>query len=358
MNKRKSLKELSWDVDELTYRSNNALSHSLLSAYARGGHKALREIYYERKKLSTTALSFGSLLDTIITNPGEFDNLYLVVDIEIPSGKMQEVVDRLFEMYPEISTLVSVPYDDILKVYNQSFDNNWKPDTKVNKVIEEGNGYFKLLALKGDRTLVTKNDYLNALECKEALYANCHTGFIFPDRIRDMEVFYQLKFKINMDGDDPLAWQKELIEGDTYRVMFDIIAVDHAKKTIYPVDLKTTSKDEEAFDESITEYRYDIQANSYRDVLIKVLSTTDDYKDYYVEDFYFVCINRTHRKPVVWRFPRVEGEVMTTPKNVILRDCDWRKLYAKVNKELETGDPDYSVETLQNNMKVCRFVVV
>jgi hypothetical protein len=358
MNKRKSLKDLSWNVDEPTYRADSALSYSLLSAYARGGHKALRESYYEKKKLSTVALSFGSLLDTIITNPGEFDNLYLVTENGLPSEKTREVVDKLFNLFPRESSLVNVPYDDILKAYNESFDNNWKSDTKVKKIIEEGDEYFKLLFQKKDRVLVSKNDYLDALDCQEALLTSPYTSFIFDGTNPNVEVFYQLKFKISMDGDDPLAWEEELIEGPTYRVMFDILLVNHDQGVVYPIDLKTTSKDEEAFDSSIAEYRYDLQANSYRDVLIDVLKTSRDYNKYSVAYFAFVCINRHHLKPVLWTFWPTDGDTMKTPAGTIVHNCDWKKLYERVKAEIATGNPDYSTETIQKGHKEYQFIGV
>jgi hypothetical protein len=356
IQKRKSLKDISWDVDEPTYRADSSLSHSLLSAYARGGHKALRETYYEKKKLSTTALSFGSLLDTIITSPGEFDKLYLVSDLEVPSEKMKEVVDKLFTLYPAEPSLVTVSYEAILGAFDESFNNNWKPDTKVKDVIEKGNPYFKLLATKGDRTIVSKNDYLNALDCQEALCTNPYTCFIFANANPNVEVFYQLKFKISMDGEDPLAWQKELMEGNTYRVMLDIVLVDHERKTITPIDLKTTSKDEESFDQSIVEYRYDLQASSYQDVLWSILQTDEYYKNYELNPFYFVCVNRAHKKPVLWEFNHVPSNVDTLQyPGGTLYHCDWSKLYRDVKAEIATGDPDYSLKTITRGHRETKF---
>jgi hypothetical protein len=174
-----------------------------------------------------------------------------------------------------------------------------------------------------------------------------------------VEVFYQLKFKISMDGDDPLAWQKELMEGNTYRVMLDIILVDHDQKTVIPIDLKTTSKDEESFDQSIVEYRYDLQANSYWDVLWSVMQADDYYKNYNLDSFYFVCVNRVHKKPVLWEFGHVPHNAKTLKfKDELLHHCDWRKLYRDLKAEIATGDPDYSLKTITNGYRQCQLIVV
>ena len=37
----KSIKELSWQVDEETYRANPAISYSALATYAREGHRCV-----------------------------------------------------------------------------------------------------------------------------------------------------------------------------------------------------------------------------------------------------------------------------------------------------------------------------
>ena len=350
---RKSLKEIAWNVDEITYRADNALSHSLLSTYARGGHKALRQFYYEKKKLETRSLGFGSLLDTLVTNPGEFDKLYLVGDFVMPSEKMKLVIDKIVEKSPGMDSLAAVPFDVMLTAYDSVFQNNWKPDTKINKIMEEGNEYFSFLEQKGSRILVPSTDYFNALECREAL-VNCpFTRQFFESNDKDVELFCQLKFKINMRG-NPLQWKDSLIEEDTFRVMLDVVLVDHANKVVVPVDLKTTSKDEEDFETSIIEYRYDIQAGSYRDVLTTVLATDDYFKRFTIGNFCFACINREHKKPVTWEFVPVHADTCTI-NGIQLRDCDWKKLYWKVKNELSTGNPDYSVETLTRQRRVCNF---
>ena len=60
----KSLKDISWQVPEETYREDPALSYSALATYERGGFNCLESLY-DRKE--TPSLTFGSAVDAIIT---------------------------------------------------------------------------------------------------------------------------------------------------------------------------------------------------------------------------------------------------------------------------------------------------
>lgn len=60
----KSLKEISWDVDEATYRADPALSYSTIARYEREGFNNLDKLF---DKLDTPSLTFGRAVDSIIT---------------------------------------------------------------------------------------------------------------------------------------------------------------------------------------------------------------------------------------------------------------------------------------------------
>ena len=67
----KSLKEISWDVDEATYRADPALSYSTIARYEREGFNNLDKLF---DKLDTPSLTFGRAVDSTITGgQAEFD---------------------------------------------------------------------------------------------------------------------------------------------------------------------------------------------------------------------------------------------------------------------------------------------
>ena len=62
---RKSIVDISWKVDEPTYRADPAFSYSTLSKYDREGFRKLGSLF---DKVKSPALRFGSAVDTMITD--------------------------------------------------------------------------------------------------------------------------------------------------------------------------------------------------------------------------------------------------------------------------------------------------
>ena len=103
------------------------------------------------------------------------------------------------------------------------------------------------------------------------------------------ERYYQLKFKATLDGVD-------------YRCMADLILVDHSNKRIYPIDLKTSGHPEWNFFDSFKQWRYDLQARLYWRIIRDNLDRDEVYKDYILENYRFVVINKRTITPLVWVF--------------------------------------------------------
>ena len=73
---RKNLKDISWQVDESTYRADPALSYSILARYEREGFNNLDKLF---DRIETPSLIFGSCVDTFITgSEEEFNKLFMV----------------------------------------------------------------------------------------------------------------------------------------------------------------------------------------------------------------------------------------------------------------------------------------
>src|SRR5574344_191538 len=100
---RKSLKDISWDVDEATYRADSALSYSTLARYEREGFNGLPNLF---DKLETSSLTFGSAVDSIITGgQEEFDSRFLVAEFPVIAGSIIKILKDLFEANPTCRSL-------------------------------------------------------------------------------------------------------------------------------------------------------------------------------------------------------------------------------------------------------------
>lgn len=242
----KSLKEISWQVDEPTYREDKALSYSTLAKFAREGFHKLDTLF---DKVESPSLLFGSAVDALITGgQEEFDNNFMVADFPVLTESVEKIVKSLFNQYHETyKTINDIPDNNIIETTEiEKYQKNWKPETRAKVIREQGAEYYTLMYLAGTKKIVdtaTKELIDNAVEVLKNSNA---TKFFFTENNpfdNRYERYYQLKFKSTIDGID-------------FRCMADLILVDHQDKIIYPVDLKTSSHFEDEFYKSFIQWRY------------------------------------------------------------------------------------------------------
>ena len=94
---RKSLRDISWNVSEETYRADPALSYSTLARYEREGFNNLDKLF---DRLETPSLTFGSAVDSIITGgQEEFDERFMVAEFPSTPDSITKMVKSLFSQY-------------------------------------------------------------------------------------------------------------------------------------------------------------------------------------------------------------------------------------------------------------------
>lgn len=333
---KKSIKELAWNVPEEEYRASPAFSYSTLATFERGGAECIPHLY---DKKSSEPLRFGSLVDTLLTGPEEMDDKFYIAKISKPSEAIASILNLVWEQSDKSTKdLLKIPEETILKTANDfTYGMTWNPSTRIRKILEEGITYFKQLASAEGKMLISDTDYSLAQSNVETLKVHKFTKDLFYDNPfeTDIEAHYQLKFKTSFDGQN-------------VRCMFDRIIVDHKKKIIYPIDLKTTGKPEEHFDESFITWSYWIQSNMYSQILEKVISEDEYFKDFTIAPFKFVCINRYNKSPLVW----VDYNNLTTgdrlDKNNI-RHKYWKTLAKELKWHLDSGIFNYSYDSIMSN---------
>lgn len=103
-----------------------------------------------------------------------------------------------------------------------------------------------------------------------------------------------------------------------------LLLVDHEKKIVYPIDLKTSSHTEWDFFESFVQWRYDIQSRLYWRIIRYNMDNDPLYKDYELADYTFIVVNKKTLTPLRWKFED------TQKKGTLI--------YGK-NKQIELNDP-------------------
>lgn len=288
----KQLSDISWQVSEKQYRADPALSYSTIAKYDREGFNNLDKLF---EHISTPSLTLGSCVDTLITgSQEEFNNLFYVADIPSIGDKEKQVADVLYSKYHDVySSLPEIPNEDVLAIADEmSFQKNWRDDTRVKVIKERCSIYYSIKATAEGKQIVDMKTYYKVQQMVKALKDSpaTHAYFAEDDPMSSIRRYYQLKFKAKL-------------KGVNYRSMADLIIVDYENKKIIPCDLKTSSHKEWDFQESFCQWNYMIQARLYWIVIKANLMADDYFKDFTLENYKFIVVNKDSLKPLVWEFP-------------------------------------------------------
>lgn len=79
-----------------------------------------------------------------------------------------------------------------------------------------------------------------------------------------------------------------------------LIKVSHSAKTVFPCDVKTTSKPEELFFKSYLQWNYNIQSRNYWRLIRAAMDADPYYKDFKLADYRFLVVNRNTLTPMAW----------------------------------------------------------
>ncbi|MGN0144146.1 MAG: hypothetical protein ACI398_04135 [Clostridium sp.] len=327
----KSLKDISWDVSEETYRQDPALSYSTLARYEREGFNNLSKLF---DKISTPSLTFGSVVDTIITGgKDEFDEKFLVADIPNIPDTIKQIVQKIFEEYRDFcDSLNDVNDDPIIFIANQfNYQTNWRPETRAKVIKEKGAEYYSLLFIADKRTIIDILTFNEAKLAVKVLRESEATKFYFEDNSSfepNIERFYQLKFKACLEGID-------------YRCMLDALIVFHDTKEILPIDLKTSCKKPDRewdFPKHYVEWQYQLQNRLYVRILQDAISKDDTYKDYKILPYKDIIIFKGSNTPLVWDIPFTFAKgTLTFGKNNQIEMRDPYDIGKELRKYLDTS---------------------
>lgn len=288
----KELSDIALNITEEEYRADPALSYSTLSRYEREGFDKLDSLF---DQISTPSLTQGSMVDALITGgEDEFNERFYVADFPSLGDKECQIADALFENHSgTCAGFSAIPKQDILAVANQiGFYGNWKDDTRVKVLTERCSAYYNLKYLAGSRTIVDTDTYNKVLAMVNALKESESTkNYFMPDNPFDnIRRYYQLKFKATLEDVD-------------YRCMADLIVVSYDHKKIIPCDLKTSFHSEWEFQDSFRQWRYMIQSVLYWSIIRANLDKDPYFKDFELENYRFIVVNKESLTPLVWEFP-------------------------------------------------------
>jgi hypothetical protein len=246
--------------------------------------------YQEEEDSNEEHFIFGSMVDLMLTGTKtEFDDKYYRVSDDAKCTEaVKIIIDGIFK-----DTIEDPLFTGELSDYRaiilqhckyQNYQANWKDDTKVDKIIEQGTKYFKILTNSIGKVVISETEYSNALACKMALMSD---KFIRPfvDKKYDSEVEFLDKFIVEFD-----------FNGLDIKGELDRVVINHKTKIITPVDFKTTGKPVTSFQYDFWSYRYDFQAATYKIGLAnhpKIQELVA--QGYFINLFYYIVVEKDLR---------------------------------------------------------------
>lgn len=327
------------------YWAYNLINHSKVVDFENNGPCILTNPTKKENK----GITFGSLLDTLVTDTKNFNKLYAVVDDNIiPSEKVQLFFKAILQQTRH--SLQEIPEEYLLQLVNDLdvFPNCKKKETILNK-INSYSEYYDICRTNTNRELVSRSTYESAVNCVDALVKSKMTSWIFDKKF---EILYQIPIFSDLYGGT--------------KCKLDMLCVDDTNKKIYPFDLKFSSFPENQFvQQAFYKFKYYREAELYENILKDLLSY-NGFSDYEIEDFRFIVINDKTMTPIVYRFPIVYdeynnlkiGNVKTVrPIKDVIEDIRWhiklqefdydRSLYEKMmlcqNESSKVMYPEISI---------------
>ena len=287
----KTLDQIAWNITEAEYRADKALSQSTLNKFDKEGFSKLSSLY---DKVESPSLTFGSVVDTLLFTPEEFDSKF-VVSNKILDEETASIVKSIYENFKhDYKNFIQIPIVQVSQVAKQCGfwpADKWSDNARYNGLLKKGDieQYYQLLKQSESKTVIDNEVYQDALKCVTALKTSRATRFYFAKDTGDVKRFYQLKFKAEFDG-------------VVYRGMLDTVLVDYINKKIYPIDLKTSSTPEYEFYKSFIKWGYSHQARLYYRLLNYYIRRDEFFNDFEIEDFTFAVVNRNTLTPLTWRY--------------------------------------------------------
>lgn len=270
------------------------ISYSAISKYLREGFEGY--LHLEDRE-ETDSLTFGSAVDTLITEGEEqFAKKFVTLD-NVFTGKSKEVLDHVAKSLIEsnmtlsrVTTLTHLFMDafNAVEYYpNRTIESKLKLFYNDGSLSEYAKVYLN--AKTSQETSVISKEMLD--EARKTVYALKYDKFIGIVFATDdgLDRIYQAKFVTTINGVE-------------YKFMFDLLIIDHSHKVIMPFDLKTTSKPEYRFPESFLKWRYDIQARLYCQGLNQIVQHSREWAGYKIKPMKFIVVNKNSLTPLMFEF--------------------------------------------------------
>ena len=284
---------------EMLQREDEFFSRGFMMSYS-GLNKLLfsPKLFYthyilgQRDDVSDKNMIEGKLIHCLFLNPEDFEKEFVLMATNVPSDNPKKVLERLYGHYSELKSMGDPRCElehfehailDILADMNlyQSLKTDQQ---RIDKMItEDHKSYWEYMQNCEGKTKIDQGMYDNAKAVVEIIKESTHVmkvmGYTKDNITDDVEIKNEIELA---------AFPEDLPFG--LRGFIDNLVFDHTNKMIRVNDLKKTSKDLNSFEDSISFWRYWMQASIYYILVKNVYLSTPKYSDYDFE-FRFIVVD-------------------------------------------------------------------
>lgn len=250
--------ELERFYSEKFYFSYSSINKLLFSPRLFYSHYILNQ----KEDSTDTHLIAGRALHCLLLEPDNFDELFVTIPGKIPTDSNKVIIDHIFNnhylpMNNDALTLDDFPNELLGQMVVNNLYQSLKTDAqRLEKLLTDNNKeYFNFLKIKQTKTVIDPAVKQQAETALEAIKANDRVKALLqlePDKPQGISTFSELPLKIELEK-YPFG----------FKGIVDNVVLDENTKTLFINDLKTTNKSIQSFPESVSYYRYDIQAIMY-----------------------------------------------------------------------------------------------
>lgn len=289
---------------EVNYRKLTALNCSMIKLFDTDPVKFFEQYKLGKvsKEKSGLALQIGDIVDFYLLDcrgdddefNTRFDEKFALAEHKSGGGQVYELAKILFEetvldMDPETNEVktsfdirFSRAYENVQRL---GYYKNKSEDKVLEDFNEKGYDHYQTLVDNIGKKVVEIYTLEKAKKVAELLKNDEFTKDVFCDCNEDLE--YVPKF--------PIEWMYKEMK---CKSELDILVIDHAKKTIYPKDLKTTY-DNESFEIGYLKHKYYLQAAFYH-LATQYWAKENNLEEYTVMPMEFIVgdTSSNNRRPV------------------------------------------------------------
>jgi len=251
-------------VSKKVFKDTKGVSYSRLSNLASSPQAYLAALVDDPQ---SSAISLGSAVDILLTEPDTFDEQIYVMTASKPSDMMLKFVAT----YVLTGDKERAHRDSGFKI---------SIDATMKKFEKEGRAYGDAIVAAKDRQILDAEDRFKANQITNTLQSNPFTKkyFIPEDGIElifQPMILWNLMYYSKLDDESKTVQAKSVL---------DIIRIDHNKKIIQPIELKTGA---ESFMKSYWRYKRYMQGSMYTMAVHKSMKE-EDLDLYTVENIRFI----------------------------------------------------------------------